>query len=42
MVGNAIKFTYEGSIKIKIGMVDGNLVTNVTDTGIGMEDEDLE
>ncbi|MCP4446067.1 MAG: response regulator [Myxococcales bacterium] len=36
LVGNAIKFTEKGSVKIEVGSTDGRLVFDVIDTGIGM------
>jgi len=40
--GNAIKFTNEGSIKLNVAETDSDFVFSVTDTGIGMKNEDLE
>lgn len=42
LVGNAIKFTYSGSVRLKIGKTDpGQLSMTVTDTGIGMSEEQV-
>ena len=42
ILGNAIKFTNEGSIKLNVAESDGDFIFSVTDTGIGMKEEDLE
>ncbi|MFA5906070.1 MAG: response regulator [Desulfobacula sp.] len=39
LVGNAIKFTRRGGIKISIDRQDGNLFVRVEDTGIGIPSE---
>ena len=41
LLGNAIKFTFKGLITLHIDFQDGNLVTKVKDTGIGMKDTEL-
>lgn len=42
LVGNAVKFTYQGFIKIKLDVHEsGELSTSVTDTGLGIHEEDL-
>ena len=41
LLGNAIKFTYSGSLSVSIDFVDNNLISTVKDTGIGMSNEDL-
>lgn len=40
-VNNAIKFTFEGSIRVGYGLKDGVLEVYVQDTGIGIEKEQL-
>jgi len=40
VLGNAVKFTSTGSVDVKIRTEDGYLVITVTDTGIGMSDEE--
>ncbi|MDP1622986.1 MAG: ATP-binding protein, partial [Bacteroidales bacterium] len=42
LLTNAIKFTEVGSVCIACELVDDTLVTKVTDTGIGIEEKDLE
>ncbi len=42
VLGNAVKFTGEGGIKLTVAEADGDLVFSVTDTGIGMRSEDLD
>jgi anti-sigma regulatory factor (Ser/Thr protein kinase) len=42
LIGNAIKFTFEGSIQVHVSMKNGILITEVIDTGIGMKNEDLQ
>ncbi|MEC7376675.1 MAG: ATP-binding protein, partial [Pseudomonadota bacterium] len=41
LVSNAIKFTEEGSVKIRVGHSGGSLRIDVVDTGIGMSREGL-
>jgi signal transduction histidine kinase/ligand-binding sensor domain-containing protein/CheY-like chemotaxis protein len=49
LIGNAIKFTEAGSVRIELeaepsadpGRTDGTLVLRVSDTGIGLSDDDL-
>ncbi|MEM7588439.1 MAG: response regulator, partial [Acidobacteriota bacterium] len=40
LVGNAIKFTEEGQIEITAAVEDGQVVTRVSDTGIGIPESD--
>ena len=42
LLGNAIKFTMKGYIKIMVKFVDDCLITEVEDTGIGIKTEDQE
>ena len=41
MIGNAIKFTFHGHIKVNVKMHRGYLQTKVKDTGVGIKQEDL-
>jgi len=42
ILGNAIKFTNEGSIKLNVAESESDIIFSVTDTGIGIKNEDLE
>ena len=42
MLGNAVKFTMNGKIRVSIDYTEGILRGEVRDTGIGMKPEDLE
>jgi len=42
ILGNAVKFTNEGSVKLNVAENDSDFVFSVADTGMGMKKEDLE
>lgn len=37
LIGNAIKFTFSGSITVDVYIVGNKLITKVTDTGVGIK-----
>ncbi len=41
LLGNAVKFTERGFVRIGADMKEGNLVVRVTDSGIGISDEQI-
>ncbi len=41
IVGNAIKFTQQGGVDIKVSYVNNQLLVTISDTGIGMDTKDL-
>jgi signal transduction histidine kinase len=41
ILGNAIKFTEKGSIRLNISEGDGEFIFTVSDTGLGIKKEDL-
>ena len=41
LLGNASKFTFKGQLTVRVSFNEGVLTTDVEDTGIGMEGEDL-
>jgi signal transduction histidine kinase len=42
ILGNALKFTSAGEVRVLVGTQDQKVILSVTDTGIGMNDTDLE
>jgi signal transduction histidine kinase/AmiR/NasT family two-component response regulator len=42
LVGNAVKFTSVGEVRVSVGVEDGRLVLTVADTGPGIAPENLE
>ena len=42
LIGNAVKFTFNGSISVNIYKIGKMLYTEVADTGVGIKDEDIE
>ena len=42
LVGNALKFTLEGTIDILVSRENEILMTRVRDTGVGIEEEQLQ
>jgi signal transduction histidine kinase len=41
LIGNAVKFTFHGSISINVKFNNAELVCAVEDTGIGIKEDDL-
>ena len=42
MLGNSLKFTSEGFIKIYVSYQDNAIITKIKDSGVGMKPDDLE
>lgn len=42
LCSNAVKFTVKGDVHLKVELIDGNLVFQVSDTGIGMKEAHLQ
>lgn len=42
LLNNAVKFTEKGEIKVEYKIADGFVITSVTDTGIGIKQEDIQ
>jgi signal transduction histidine kinase len=44
LIGNAIKFTFQGGISIDLSFnrVTQSIITSVKDTGVGIKEEDIE
>ena len=41
LLGNAVKFTHEGGVRLSIQQTDGEYVFSVSDTGVGMTESDV-
>ena len=41
LIGNAVKFTFKGFIKIQVKYEHEKLITSVQDTGIGIKQEEI-
>jgi signal transduction histidine kinase len=41
LLGNAVKFTREGSVRLHVAARDGGTVFSVVDTGIGIDEKDM-
>jgi signal transduction histidine kinase len=41
LIGNAVKFTFTGGIKVRVKFQNNDLITEIEDTGIGIKEEDL-
>jgi signal transduction histidine kinase len=41
LLGNAVKFTFQGSIQVEVTYIGKYLITSVKDTGIGIKPDDI-
>ncbi|MFJ1755479.1 SpoIIE family protein phosphatase [Kitasatospora sp. NPDC088134] len=41
LLGNALKFTFEGEVRVRVGERDGRALVSVEDTGVGIPAEEL-
>lgn len=41
LIGNAIKFTFKGSINVNVDYKNNILITQIIDTGIGIKEENI-
>jgi PAS domain S-box-containing protein len=42
LLSNAIKFTEKGEVKVECHIIDGQVITRITDTGIGIKPEHMD
>ena len=42
LLGNAVKFTFSGSITIRLSYLNSRLITKVTDTGSGIKPDEIQ
>ena len=40
LIGNSVKFTFKGFIKITVDFISDHLVTEIEDSGIGIREEE--
>ncbi len=41
LINNAIKFTNKGSVRVELGILEGEIIVNVIDSGIGIEKKQI-
>jgi signal transduction histidine kinase len=41
LIGNALKFTFRGGITVRLNFINDTLLSEVEDSGIGIEENDL-
>eukprot|EP01022_Parablepharisma_sp_SALTPOND_P002698 TRINITY_DN110_c0_g2_i1.p2 TRINITY_DN110_c0_g2~~TRINITY_DN110_c0_g2_i1.p2 ORF type:complete len:322 (-),score=41.76 TRINITY_DN110_c0_g2_i1:1710-2675(-) len=41
LLGNALKFTFKGEVKVSLKHAENQLITEVKDTGVGIKEEDM-